>query len=78
MAIGDDSIGKIVFPPRDPDTGKPIIQPKNITISGPKDGKVWSSYFSKHEFTTIGDPYLDPGRSKRLEDLKDKAKIVAD
>lgn len=30
-----------------------------------------------HGFTTIGDPYIDPERQKRLVDLKEK-KVMGD
>jgi len=32
--------------PRDADTGKPVIEKKNVTIRPPKSGKSKSSYFS--------------------------------
>ena len=62
IAIGDDAMFKKRLPARDVNTGKPIIESRNVQISPPKGGKSASSYFSMQGFTTIGDLYIDPER----------------
>lgn len=58
---------KLTFPSlgkRD-DNGKVIIEPKNMSIKAPLEGKSKSSYFSMMGFATIGDPYIEAEKLKR-------------
>lgn len=58
--------------------GKPITSPSNVKVKATKTGKAPSSYFSMLGFTTIGDPYIDPERRIRIQQLEEKKKYQND
>lgn len=64
LAIGDDLVYRHKIIQRD-ENGKVPIDPKNMSIKAPMQGKSKSSYFSLLGFTTIGDPYIEPEKHAR-------------
>jgi hypothetical protein len=56
-------------------SGKPLTKPRGIFAGPPKTGKIVSSYFSKPEYVTIGDKYVDPDSKERQYQNEKKKKI---
>jgi len=54
--------------------GKPLTKPRGIYGGPSKTGKVESSYFSKPDFVTIGDKYVDPASIDRQYQNSKKSK----
>jgi len=62
-AIGDDSYFQAKIAKKNED-GTVVVGPRNFYTNPGKKGILQGSVFSKTSFTTVGDPYQDPGKMK--------------
>jgi|JI6StandDraft_1071083.scaffolds.fasta_scaffold24592_2 hypothetical protein len=68
LAIGDGQFaGKTI---KKDEFGRVATQPRNVSVKPTATGNTKSSYFSLDKSIYEGDPYMDPGKLDRLENLK--------
>eukprot|EP01017_Pseudomicrothorax_dubius_P011133 TRINITY_DN14110_c0_g1_i3.p1 TRINITY_DN14110_c0_g1~~TRINITY_DN14110_c0_g1_i3.p1 ORF type:complete len:273 (-),score=73.80 TRINITY_DN14110_c0_g1_i3:333-1151(-) len=75
LAVGDNSYFQPKKAKRD-QNGKVVTEPRGVYTIGAKTGTA-KMQFTPLEYTTIGDPYIDPARRARIEEKQNKKRGIS-